>query len=82
MLFFKNFLNLRSSVARCKDRSRALPIHLFHTSVWLKRQAPNNYDKGARSILYYLTAGGVFIGGLSYAAVPMYRIFCQVRFFF
>lgn len=30
-----------------------------------------------RSTLYYITAGGVLIVGLSYAAVPLYSIFCQ-----
>lgn len=30
-----------------------------------------------RSTLYYVTAMGVLVGGLSYAAVPLYRIFCQ-----
>ncbi|XP_073837564.1 cytochrome c oxidase copper chaperone COX11 [Musca autumnalis] len=30
-----------------------------------------------RSTLYYVTAGGVLIVGLSYAAVPLYRMFCQ-----
>lgn len=78
MIFFKNILNLRCTAAKLKNNTRALPKNLFHTTVWLKKQAPNTYDKGARTILYYLTAGGVLIGGLSYAAVPMYRIFCQV----
>ncbi|XP_062136582.1 cytochrome c oxidase assembly protein COX11, mitochondrial [Drosophila sulfurigaster albostrigata] len=30
-----------------------------------------------KSTLYYITAGGVLIVGLSYAAVPLYSIFCQ-----
>uniref|UniRef100_A0A1I8P5T0 Cytochrome c oxidase assembly protein COX11, mitochondrial n=1 Tax=Stomoxys calcitrans TaxID=35570 RepID=A0A1I8P5T0_STOCA len=33
--------------------------------------------KNLRSTLYYVTAGGVLIVGLSYAAVPLYRMFCQ-----
>lgn len=33
-----------------------------------------------RTTLYYLTAGGVLVVGLSYAAVPIYRMFCQVNF--
>lgn len=37
------------------------------------------YNKRLRSTLYYVTAMGVLVGGLSYAAVPLYRIFCQVR---
>lgn len=34
--------------------------------------------KNLRSTLYYVTAGGVLVVGLSYAAVPLYRMFCQV----
>lgn len=30
-----------------------------------------------RSTLYYVTAAGVLAVGLSYAAVPLYRMFCQ-----
>lgn len=30
-----------------------------------------------RSTLYYITAAGVLTIGLSYAAVPLYRMFCQ-----
>lgn len=33
-----------------------------------------------RSTLYYVTAAGVLAVGLSYAAVPLYRMFCQVRY--
>lgn len=35
--------------------------------------------KKSKSTLYYLTATGVLAVGMSYAAVPLYRIFCQVR---
>lgn len=31
----------------------------------------------SRSTLYYLAAAGVLTVGLSYAAVPLYRMFCQ-----
>lgn len=30
-----------------------------------------------KSTLYYVTAAGVLVAGLSYAAVPLYRMFCQ-----
>lgn len=30
-----------------------------------------------KSTLYYVTAAGVLVVGLSYAAVPLYRMFCQ-----
>lgn len=32
-----------------------------------------------RSTLYYVTAAGVLFAGATYAAVPLYRMFCQVR---
>lgn len=31
-----------------------------------------------KSTLYYVVALGVLVGGFSYAAVPLYRLFCQV----
>lgn len=33
--------------------------------------------KGLRTTLYYVTAVGIVTAGLSYAAVPLYRMFCQ-----
>ncbi|KAJ8925246.1 hypothetical protein NQ315_001433 [Exocentrus adspersus] len=33
--------------------------------------------KGIKSTLYYVTAAAVATAGLSYAAVPLYRMFCQ-----
>ncbi|XP_067011669.2 cytochrome c oxidase assembly protein ctaG [Anabrus simplex] len=38
---------------------------------WLERQ------KKVRSTMYYVAAAGVLAVGLSYAAVPLYRMFCQ-----
>lgn len=35
-------------------------------------------SQGTKSTLYYIAALGVLAFGLSYAAVPLYRIFCQV----
>lgn len=31
-----------------------------------------------KSTLYYVTAAGVLFAGATYAAVPLYRMFCQV----
>lgn len=43
---------------------------------------PNDAEKkkNMRSTVYYFTSVGIVFIGLSYAAVPLYRIFCQVRF--
>nr|CAG4639623.1 EOG090X0GO2 [Daphnia magna] len=39
----------------------------------------HRYQGGVRnkSTVYYVIALGVLVGGLSYAAVPLYRLFCQ-----
>ncbi|XP_018325919.1 cytochrome c oxidase assembly protein COX11, mitochondrial [Agrilus planipennis] len=41
------------------------------------RSYENKQKEKLRSTLYYVTATGVFVAGLSYAAVPLYRMFCQ-----
>lgn len=33
--------------------------------------------KRIKSTLYYVSAAGVLVAGFSYAAVPLYRMFCQ-----
>ncbi len=35
-----------------------------------------------KSTVYYVVALGVLVCGLSYAAVPLYRLFCQVKLYF
>lgn len=42
------------------------------------RLESSEIKKKSRSTLYYLTAAGILTVGMSYAAVPLYRIFCQV----
>jgi hypothetical protein len=42
------------------------------TAAWAKKQ------KKLRSTVYYVVATAVLTVGLSYAAVPLYRMFCQV----
>jgi len=57
----------------------------FYSTGYGKNEGPrfSNSRSGAelkqrqKSTLYYLGAAGVLVGGLSYAAVPLYRIFCQ-----
>lgn len=36
--------------------------------------------RNIKSTLYYITAGGVLVVGFSYAAVPLYSMFCQVKY--
>ena len=40
--------------------------------------AKNSYEFKHRTVLFYLTSAAVLTGGMSYAAVPLYRIYCQV----
>lgn len=52
----------------------------FYTnrSVWRQKFGHDaTKTKNLRSTLYYITAAGVVVVGLSYAAVPLYRLFCQ-----
>jgi cytochrome c oxidase assembly protein Cox11 len=44
------------------------------SAAWAERQ------KKLRSTVYYVVATAVLTVGLSYAAVPLYRMFCQVYF--
>ncbi|XP_066966287.1 cytochrome c oxidase assembly protein COX11, mitochondrial isoform X3 [Macrobrachium rosenbergii] len=43
-----------------------------------QREVPSGKKRATKSTLYYIAALGVATLGLSYAAVPLYRIFCQV----
>lgn len=47
------------------------------SSQQFSQQTRAKQDKNLRSTLYYVAAIGVLVFGLSYAAVPLYRIFCQ-----
>lgn len=45
-----------------------------------KNANTSKLNMAKRSTLYYVAAAGVFVCGMSYAAVPLYRIFCQVSY--
>lgn len=51
-------------------------LRQFHKSPKLN-QKDTSRNKKIRSTLYYVSAAGVLTVGLSYAAVPLYRMFCQ-----
>lgn len=56
-----------------KTRSR---IHVG--SKLFKQLSPEEArNKRIRSTLYYVAAAGIVTTGMSYAAVPLYRMFCQ-----
>lgn len=48
----------------------------FHKSSKLNQKDSSRNEK-IKSTLYYVSAAGVLTVGLSYAAVPLYRMFCQ-----
>ncbi|XP_014482311.1 PREDICTED: cytochrome c oxidase assembly protein COX11, mitochondrial [Dinoponera quadriceps] len=43
----------------------------------MKEHSDSTFEKKLRSTVFYWTGLGVLVVGLSYAAVPLYRIFCQ-----
>ncbi|KAL0117971.1 hypothetical protein PUN28_008978 [Cardiocondyla obscurior] len=52
----------------------------IHTSVSrnsMKNQYNNLFQKKLRSTAFYWAGVGILVVGLSYSAVPLYRIFCQ-----
>lgn len=47
-----------------------------------RSRSSNDYQKNnIRSTVYYLSSLGILTVGLSYAAVPLYKMFCQVSIF-
>lgn len=72
--------SLRLPVARIGFLNHRTP----NVSTFVRFNSNTNPDKVSqklknRSTLYYATAAGVLFVGLTYAAVPLYRMFCQVQ---
>lgn len=44
----------------------------------MKQYADNTFEKKLRSTAFYWTGLGILVVGMSYSAVPLYRMFCQV----
>ncbi|KAF5280576.1 hypothetical protein FQR65_LT00327 [Abscondita terminalis] len=72
-LIFKptNIKTYCNAINFCKQRLRTSALR------HLKEPQPSSQNVRIKSTLYYITAAGVLVVGLSYAAVPLYRIFCQ-----
>ncbi|KAL1518173.1 hypothetical protein ABEB36_001835 [Hypothenemus hampei] len=49
----------------------------FRRNFSQQQQQQSAQRKRIKSSLYYLTAAGIVTAGMSYAAVPLYRMFCQ-----
>lgn len=69
-MYFKVYQKLFNNYA--KRRHADLPRILFN------RYYDSAHKKNLRSSRLYWSGFGVLIVGLSYAAVPLYRVFCQV----
>lgn len=74
-----------NSIFRYINRLKIYHKQVYHKSINLHRfSSTNSNDPNEairrlkiKSTLYYVTAAGVLAVGLSYAAVPLYRMFCQ-----
>lgn len=51
----------------------------FHFSQILKNNQSPRRRYQISSVRNYVVAGGLVVFGASYAAVPLYRMFCQVK---
>lgn len=84
-MFIRNLPILVKNFQNVKKLSDKVNINYvkngFHTNNRFSKQNLNSFEdiqkKKIKSTLYYVTATGIIVVGLSYAAVPLYRIFCQ-----
>ncbi|KAF7283753.1 hypothetical protein GWI33_023002 [Rhynchophorus ferrugineus] len=75
-------MSLRKALSRPSDEKMSQkeaepPKQRYYGKNTLEEQMKNARKKRLRSTLYYVTAAGIVTAGLSYAAVPLYRMFCQ-----
>ena len=70
--------NLKLNRPHYATKSVNIPCRSLQSSVPLSQRHTTQAEKN-RSTFYYLAGIGILVVGLSYAAVPLYRIFCQVR---
>lgn len=47
-------------------------------SVRFKSSVPSGWRQRNRTVMMYVLAGAILVVGFSYAAVPLYTVFCQV----
>ncbi|XP_065161359.1 cytochrome c oxidase assembly protein COX11, mitochondrial [Atheta coriaria] len=76
MFAIRAFFNLSPSIS---SHSLANAVRNLHrTNIFNQvNKANSEKQRNLRSTLYYITAAGVITAGFSYAAVPLYRMFCQ-----
>lgn len=71
----RTFQSLRLSLIKCEKCF----LNSNFTRTYSQKADPfrESRKKGITSTLYYVTAAAVLTVGMSYAAVPLYRMFCQ-----
>ncbi|XP_066250239.1 cytochrome c oxidase assembly protein COX11, mitochondrial [Euwallacea similis] len=69
-----NLIILRQPCQKCTNLRKS-PFRAYSQDPGEQMRQANK--KRLRSTLYYFTATGVVTLGMSYAAVPLYRMFCQ-----
>ena len=76
-----------SSIRNFSSLRKTPPSRLRTVQELLLRHPPvrlltgkNGHHEGQTSVLVYICAVGVFMIGMTYAGVPLYRIFCQVLY--
>lgn len=85
-----NIFNLKICTNFCISKKFVKNLILNNTKLFHETKiklSPNEHiknhkhinQKDLKSTLYYVTAAGILAAGLSYAAVPLYRMFCQVN---
>lgn len=55
--------------------------HQFHAGIrMIGSRSGQEESHYRRTVIIYVCAAGIFMLGMSYAGVPLYRMFCQVSF--
>lgn len=70
-----NMVRRNNYIVSSPPVSLLAPKQIVHNVI---NRGAHEQKKNIRSTLNYMIALGVMTVGLSYAAVPLYRIFCQV----
>lgn len=81
-IFTTRFVNLSNGCPKYKIANFELSDRIarsFSTARCFRTNRQYHGGERNRSTVYYVVALGVLVVGLSYAAVPLYRLFCQVN---
>lgn len=66
-----------NTICRRVTRTYARQIYTNVSRSLMKNHSDSSFQKRLRSTAFYWTGLGVLVVGLSYSAVPLYRMFCQ-----